>query len=77
MAHRQVPLPVTPAPTPKEALGAQLRQARCALDLTQWNVAKLAGISQTSVVKAERGRPVSDDVLRRIADALLKAKPKQ
>jgi predicted transcriptional regulator len=51
-------------------MGAALRRARRAIDATQWDLARRAGVSQAAVHRAETGVPVSAEMLRRIVVAL-------
>ena len=54
----------------KRGTGEELRLLRRSLDLTQWDVAARAGVSQPTIVRAEAGQPVGADTLTRIAKAL-------
>ena len=55
----------------RERVGLDLRRARRAADLTQWDVAKRAACSQSTVAEAERGVPVSPQTMKRIVGAVL------
>jgi predicted transcriptional regulator len=58
---------------PHAAGGAEVRRVRRSLDLTQWDLAALAQVSQATIVRAERGLPTGAAVLQRILAALLAA----
>lgn len=50
--------------------GHLLRRARRAIDATQWDLARRAGVSQAAIHRAETGVPISDELRRRILAAL-------
>ena len=52
------------------ATGLAVRRARRAIDVTQIELARRAGVSQAAVHRAETGAPVSAEMLRRIIAAL-------
>jgi len=57
--------------TGNEEVGARLKRAREARSLSQVALAKLAGVDQTTISKAERGKlDLGDATAGRIADAL-------
>jgi predicted transcriptional regulator len=60
----------SPEEDPRLVLGRRLRQARRRADATQWDVARRAGLTQSAIVKAEYGMPVTPDTLARIVAAL-------
>lgn len=60
----------TPATTATSLFSAVIREARTARELTQDQFAELCGVSQPAVVKWERGNPVAEVTLLKVAGAL-------
>ena len=55
----------------RQRLAGVIRRARRALDLSQWELARRAGGTQSRITKAEHARPVSAAHMRRILRALV------
>lgn len=57
-------------PNPAKGIGADMREARTSLGLTQHELAAKAKVSRPTIARVETGGNVSTDSLRRILKAL-------